>query len=223
MNLNSHISLPFLCLLILLFTGSCGEKNNNRNNPAFLEELANRELKKVSDADIMTAAYEQGRIVAKISQDVLLAALQEKTQNEGISNALAFCNNNAYPLADSIGSETRVEIKRVSFKTRNQLNKPDSLESMLLDSYSYNVENNLDLDDNVQKIDDDYLLYTKPITIDSPICLQCHGKIGSDISAENYEIIKKLYPLDEAIGYHLGDFRGMWSIKLSKKEIIKAL
>lgn len=223
MKLHSNIYHTILALVMLCLISSCGEKNDNRNNPAFLEELANRELKKVSDADIMQAAYARGKGISSAAQTSIFAALQEQIDAEGIQNALKFCNTKAYPLTDSIAAATGAEIRRVSLKTRNKSNAPDSLESMLLDSYLYNVENNLALDDNIQKVDEEYLLYTKPIVLNNPLCLQCHGDVGKDISAENYETIKSLYPQDAAIGYNVGDFRGMWSIKLSKKKLIKAL
>ncbi len=223
MNFRTNISILFLTVCLFLFINGCGEKNNNRNNPAFLEELANREIKKVADADILKAAYSQGSTISENAQKFIFSQLQEQLQNGDIESALKFCNTNAYPFTDAIAAETNSVVKRTSFKTRNKSNSPDSLEAMLLDSYLYNVENNLTLDDNVQKMDEEYLLYTKPILLNNPLCLQCHGEVGKDISLENYEIIKNLYPEDEAIGYKQGDFRGMWSIKLSRKELIKSL
>lgn len=223
MDLLSKIPVLFLAICFFALTSGCGEKNNNRNNPAFLEELANREIKKVSDADIMKAAYAEGSTISENAQKIIFSQLQEQLQNGDIGSALKFCNANAYPLTDSIAAESSSVIRRTSFKTRNKTNNPDSLEAMLLDSYMYNVENNLTLDDNVQKVDEDYLLYTRPILLNNPLCLQCHGEVGNDISLENYQTIKNLYPEDEATGYKQGDFRGMWSIKLSRKELIKSL
>ena len=223
MNLLFKIPVLLLAICFFFLASGCGEKNNNRNNPAFLEELANREIKKVSDADILKAAYTQGSTISENAQKSIFSQLQEQLQNGNIESALKFCNANAHPLTDSIAAETESLIKRTSFKTRNKSNSPDSLETMLLDSYLYNVENNLTLDDNVQKVDEEYLLYTKPILLNNPLCLQCHGEVGKDISPESYEVIKNLYPEDEATGYKQGDFRGMWSIMLSRKELIKSL
>src|SRR5690606_13058621 len=161
MILPSKIPVLFLALCAFFLSNGCGEKNNNRNNPAFLEELANREIKKVADADIMKAAYAKGSQVSDSAQNFIFSQLQEQLQNGSIESALQFCNVNAYPFTDSIAAETGTVIRRTSFKTRNKSNNPDSLETMLLDSYLYNVENKLTLDDNVQQIDEEYLLYTK--------------------------------------------------------------
>ena len=48
------------------------------------------------------------------------------------------------------------------------------------------------------------------------LCLNCHGQPGTDIKAADYDLIKKLYPEDEAVGYKSGDLRGMWSIRFEK-------
>jgi hypothetical protein len=52
-----------------------------------------------------------------------------------------------------------------------------------------------------------------PITIISPLCLRCHGKIGTDISQEDYAVIKSLYPNDEATSYTMNELRGMWKVE----------
>lgn len=221
MRLPNPKALILLILCFILF--NCGEKRNNQNSEALRQEIANREPKKVSDAEIVASAYAQGKLIADSSQKAIFNTLMVQLEDGGFAEALKFCNINAYPITDSLANEFGATIKRVSNKPRNPSNAPDELETLLLDSYLYNVENDLPLEDNVQKIDENYLLYTKPIVISSGVCLQCHGKPGEDITEENYTQINSLYPEDKAIGYSLGDFRGIWSIKLSQKELVKAL
>lgn len=208
----------------LFFTG-CGERSShNVNNGALEEEIQNREIKKVSEADITRAALQKGAFIADTAQKLLFSKLmQQLRQTDSLKDALAYCNTNAYSLTDSLSKVFKADIRRVSLKTRSKNNDPDELELALLDAYLYNIENGLPLEENVQEVDGDYILYTKPITIESPLCLTCHGEVGKDISPEHLQEIRKLYPGDKAVGYKMGDFRGMWSIKLSKKEIIKAL
>jgi len=116
------------------------------------------------------------------------------------------------------------EIKRVSLKIRNQKNAPDILEKQLLEAYAYNIAEEIPVAAAVQMMDNGpNVLYTKPIILNNPLCLNCHGMVGTEISDSNYALIKGLYPNDSAIGYNLNDLRGMWSIKISKKDIIKAM
>jgi hypothetical protein len=218
---------PYRKALLFLSIGfalsNCGEKRNTQNSEALRQEMANREPKKVSDAEIIESAYTQGKIIADSSQKVIFNTLLVQLEEAGFTEALKFCNVHAYPITDSLSKRFGAIIKRVSDKPRNPLNSPDELETLLLDSYLYSVENNLPLEDNVQKIDENYLLYTKPIVINNGLCLQCHGKPEEEITEGSYAQIQSLYPEDKAIGYTHGDFRGIWSIKLSQKELVKAL
>jgi hypothetical protein len=50
-----------------------------------------------------------------------------------------------------------------------------------------------------------------PITTNA-ICLQCHGKLNQQITAETLTMLQVLYPEDKAIGYGENEVRGIWSI-----------
>jgi len=47
--------------------------------------------------------------------------------------------------------------------------------------------------------------------------------VGSDITPENYSLIKSRYPNDEAVNYEVGNFRGMWRIIIPKKAVVSKL
>ena len=49
-----------------------------------------------------------------------------------------------------------------------------------------------------------------------PLCLKCHGQISNGLDSSAYEVIQQRYPSDRAIGYSLGDLRGMWSIRWAR-------
>jgi hypothetical protein len=51
-----------------------------------------------------------------------------------------------------------------------------------------------------------------PILTDE-MCLQCHGKAGSDIKKEVLEMITKKYPADSATGFSKGELRGIWVVE----------
>lgn len=201
----------------------CGEKRSTVERKALEEEMRDREIKKVSEVEITEAALQRGALLADTAQKILASALASQIQQNGVEEAIEFCHTNAYPLIDSLASLHHTSIRRVSLKARNPKNRPDALEAALLDAYQYNIENDIPLNENVQEIEDGYILYSKPILLQNPLCLNCHGEIGEDISPKVNEKISSLYPDDQAHGYRLGEFRGMWSIKLSKKEIVKAL
>ena len=67
-------------------------------------------------------------------------------------------------------------------------------------------------------LNDEALVYYKPIKTAMPACLNCHGTPGSDIAPATLEKIQELYPNDKATGYNLNDFRGLWRIAFSATE-----
>ena len=58
-----------------------------------------------------------------------------------------------------------------------------------------------------------YLRYMKPIIVESPVWLSCHGG-PQDISPEVRSELQRLYPDDRAIGYRMADLRGAVSVKI---------
>ena len=209
-------------LLFGLFLISCEEQKNMQSDE-LKEEMADRELKRLSEGEIMAKAKELGGEIAKISQSTLGEQLKKAISEEGVPGALKYCNVNAYPLLDSLQKTYGASIKRASLRARNVLDEPNSIERQILEAYQYNIEQGIDLDENVQRLGDTAILYSKPIILNNGICLNCHGDPQNEIGASNSELIQELYPNDNAQGHKMGDLRGMWSITLSKKEIIRSL
>lgn len=192
------------------------------NQAEIKKEIENREIKRVTKAEILKEATETGDLISQTAQKSLAEVLIEKIQTGGgVLEAIEHCNVMAIPLVDSVSNVFNTNIRRVSSKIRNPQSEPDDIESEILDAYEYAAENNLALTSNVQEINDQVILYTKPILMSNLVCLNCHGNVGPDIEPENHDAIKSLYPSDSAIGYKIGDLRGMWSIRLLKKNLIQ--
>jgi hypothetical protein len=112
----------------------------------------------------------------------------------------------------------------VSTLARNPKEKPDTQELPLLDAYAYNAEEGFPSEPSIQKLNQgDVLLYTKPIVLAQGMCLSCHGSVGKDIAPATAAKLAQLYPGNQATGQALGYLSGMWSLRLSKKEVVKRL
>lgn len=216
-NINYFISV---CLLISLF--GCGLENQRVQSESVKEEMKNREIKRISEAQILEKANELGNLIALKSQEILSKNLINKIESNNINDAIVFCNENSSSLIDSLRNKYGVTIKRVSLKNRNPENQPNELESQIIDAYLYNIENNIELSDNVQILENK-VYFTRPITIQGELCLKCHGTIGKEINEVTQLKIKELYPNDKAVNYHLNDFRGVWSIIFEKENVVKAI
>lgn len=187
------------------------------------EGTQSQEIRKIGEAEIISAGLERGRMITEATQKTLGSTLKAQIGSDGIESALKFCNLNAYPLVDSLSQLFSAEVRRVSSKTRNPDNRPDSIESVLLDAYQYTIEQGDQTTENIQEIDGNYLLYTKPILIGDPVCLQCHGKPNQELAEETSSLLKQLYPDDQATGYSITEMRGMWSIRMDKKSLVNSL
>lgn len=215
-----HTTGWLLFASILFSCGAGTEKRADRS--AYEEERKIREVKKISEAQLLEKAMEIGSDIAGQSQKALGSHLQKAIQQGGIGYAIDFCNVRAIPITDSLENIYQARIKRASLNYRNPADAPDDLEKTILEAYHYNQENELALEDNVQKQGDDYILFTRAIQVENPLCLNCHGTLGREMLAITKELIDAKYPDDQAIGHEMGSIRGMWSIRLSKKEIIKS-
>ncbi|MFN5170800.1 MAG: DUF3365 domain-containing protein [Cyclobacteriaceae bacterium] len=152
----------------------------------------------------------QGDTLTSAAFAAIRGQLVNQLSKHGVAGALAYCQVNAIPITDSIAQGHDVKIRRVSNRNRNPVNKADKLEQFLIKGY----ENDLHEKKNPEPrlvVKGDSVLYYKPILI-QPLCLQCHGVVGQQITEEHAALIQKLYPLDKAINYRLNDIRGLWQV-----------
>jgi hypothetical protein len=212
--------LPFFSLCILL---SCGPQERV-SKEAFEEANRSMEVKRITEVEIIQEAMVWGDSITLEAQNQLLTNLQKAIAEEGLPGAIDFCKVNALPILRRLDSAYSIRIRRVSSKPRNPEDAPDELEFPLLDAYAYNAENNIKSDPNIQKIQGgEVLLYTKPIVIPNGMCLNCHGVDGKDVDSQTSKKLEELYPNDPAKGYKIGDLRGMWSVRIPKKEVVKRI
>lgn len=211
----------FQLILILGLLMSCNSKERV-SKEIFDEVNKSMEVKKLSEADIIQAAMVWGEEISVEAQKQLITALQEAIANDGVPSAIQFCQVNALPILKEVSDKYQVGIRRVSNDYRNPADKPLDYEEGILDTYVYNKENELANEPNIQKIEGgEILLFTKAIMIPNALCLNCHGQPDKEISPETQKVLKELYPDDKATGHQIGDLRGMWSIRLPKKEVVK--
>jgi hypothetical protein len=189
----------FLITALFLIV-SC--RTSDKKNSEFENELSDQ-------------ALELGEQIAMETQKILGKQLKTAIQAEGIPQALKYCNLHAYPLVDSLENKYQVSIKRASTFTRNPQDKPDEEELNIINDYLEAIRSGKTPEAYIN-IETDEIHFAKPIIMTDQICLKCHGEVGKDIKAENYEIIKALYPNDKAAGHQLGDLRGIWSIHFRK-------
>jgi hypothetical protein len=143
----------------------------------------------------------------------LQSHMQEHMKKGGVMDALDFCSTQAYALTDEVNSKlpNGISTKRVSLKTRNPVNEAQSDEIKVLKDLESTKELPAYL---LEKIDEHTYKFYKPLVIDKPICLKCHGDISTDKKLET--AIKEKYPNDKALNYKMGDLRGAVVVTIKK-------
>lgn len=210
-------------LLVIALLPSCGPQDRI-SKETFEQVNESMEVKRLTEAEIMEAAMIWGDSIVTEAQSQLLATLQRQLDENGAVETLEFCNANALAIVGEVGQNNQVEIRRVSNRNRNPKNLPNEEERDILDAYEYAAEMGDKSDPNLQKIaGGEVLLYTRPIVIPSGICLSCHGEPGKDLGEATSQRLKELYPDDRAINHRVGDLRGMWAVRIPKKEVVKRL
>lgn len=160
---------------------------------------------------------EKGNTISNQAQGVLLANVSKAMQQGGPTYAIEFCNLEVSDITDSLSNLYNCTISRVSAKNRN----PDNAlggewEKALWDAYEEKLQSGNAGDTLI--LNNEVLVYYKPIKTAMPACLNCHGVPGSDIAPATLEKIQKLYPNDKATGYSMNEFRGLWRIAFSTTE-----
>jgi hypothetical protein len=182
-----------ISLFAILFLASCNSKQQSEN-------AAKNEIDSISFIQL-------GDSISTIMQRVLLSNVMQATKAGGPVYAVAFCNERAMPLTDSLSKKYNCEIQRISDKYRNPVNKPEKADEDVLLKFGSS-----DSGEPVFISGNGKVVYYKPIRIAMPACLNCHGNAENDIASKTLEAIMQRYPNDLAIGYNEGDFRGLWKI-----------
>lgn len=207
----------------LILLGSCGPQERV-SKETFEEVNQAMEIKRLTEVEILNEAMIWGDSISTEAQAQFISVLENAVAEKGVPGAVEFCNIQALPILTELSEKHGVSIRRASNRYRNPADQPTEEEKTILDAYEYNAENGNKSDPNIQKFENgEVYLYTKAIVIPSAFCLSCHGEPGKDINDETLEKLAQLYPQDQAKGHKVGDLRGMWSIRIPKKEVVKRL
>lgn len=205
----------YLALTGLAACGTGGNKPIDREKVK--QEMKDRQIKRVSEPELTDAAYQTGAALASMAESILLEKLNDFYATIETSGVAPDEQAVTTPLSqlislvlDSLNRNSGHSISLINLGLEGL--HPDTLdiEKQLLEAYQYNQENNIPSEDNIQRSGTDYLLFTRPVTSKSGICLPTLSERAGDGGPDG---------IKNGATY----FCGMWSIMLSKKEIIKSL
>lgn len=203
--------------MMIVLAACATEGNKTVDREKIKQEMKDRQIKRVSEPELMDAAFQTGSALVNTAEHIVIKKLDDyhdtiPTDNRNSSKWIINppLSQVVIPVLDSLSRRSGHFLSL--FSTGLEGLKADTLdiEKQLLEAYRYNMENNLPSEDNVQRSGTDYLLFTRPITSKNRICLLARPE-------------KKIGILPDSLQGQPDYFCGMWSIRLSKKEIIKSL
>ena len=139
----------------------------------------------------------------------LVKQLTEKMQTQGAVPALEFCHVNVAALAKTAAGErlSRYEFGRTSHKLRSTKNAPAEWMFPYLDQFK-TTSLKSPAQPVVHQFEDGKKAFLDPLYV-GPQCLTCHGSLSKELNTK----VQALYPQDQAVGFKLGEFRGMIWVK----------
>lgn len=156
----------------------------------------------------------RGSQLVDIAEGTLKSTLLSKINAVGFEGAVEFCHVAARPLTDSISTANDAIVRRTSFRYRNVENAPDSTDRVVLKSYEEASEMGNEIGPVVTRVEGGVRFY-RPIRV-APLCTNCHGMPGENLTADLHALILDEYPEDRAVGYEEGDFRGAWVVEFAE-------
>ncbi len=196
-------SLPWLWVTVIpMLLLSCGPGNSqSEKNKLYAADSGMPD----------TLAHQKAKAISAEAFSQLSAALTQAIQRGGVAEAIQVCKLQALPITDSVAGKYGISLQRIALKTRNPLNLANSTEKQIFRDWKAQMEAGND-PAAVILHEGDSLIWYGAIRLANPVCLQCHGEPGKDISTENLKIIRAAYPEDQATGFVMGDLRGAWKI-----------
>jgi hypothetical protein len=168
--------------------------------------------------DREVAALERGQAIAGQAFVLLSSNLMQAISERGITNALAYCSERAYPLTALVADTNQVRLQRLTHRPRNPTNAVPRGEGEILRQFQLALDRGERPMPLVRAGTGGNAVFYSPIVLTNPLCLQCHGTVGTDIQPATAALLAALYPNDQATGFKLGDLRGMWRIEMPVRD-----
>lgn len=202
-----------LFLLVIFSLSSC-KKSAKSADEIVLQDSTESKISNKNFEDPNSHFKQRGLEYALTTQAVLGKNLMQSVKKSGTIGAISFCNEQAYPLTDSMAIVHNAFLKRVTDKPRNPKNQANTQELQYISKFKQDVTNQEPPKPIVTEGNGKVSVYYPILT--NSLCLQCHGKPGENLKSPTLAKLKSLYPSDQAIGYDVNEVRGMWSVTFDK-------
>ncbi len=200
--------MTFLMMVVLLVGGMALTSGQDARSKSVPTTATPTKLTDAGVDSLLIAATAQA--IAQFSSQ-LQTSLKIALDDGGPLNAINVCNVVA-PDIQIAHVRDGWFIERVSAKPRNHNNQADSAQLAILASFEDGAMTpHHVIQWNDPKKREKFRFYS-PIRMQEA-CLSCHGDVAGFVPGLSDQI-KQLYPRDKAVGYKVGDLRGMFAIEV---------
>ncbi len=208
--------LAMSCLILITSCSQPEQSQDKETNKITEKSDSNSGEKEISVEETL---LEQGKVITKALKATIQKNMLDVIRTEGISDAITSCNMHALPITDSISDKYGVDISRITHLPRNPLNKANKSQLAVIKYYQDQLDKHEKMLPMIKTSEETFDYYS-PIKITSAVCLNCHGNPKKHMSEETFIVLNLVYPNDSALGFEMGDLRGIWEIKFPKSNYL---
>ncbi len=184
--------LPVLFLSLLL--SACYERNSN-DPKAVKEEMRQREIVHITQAQISERAFQMGDTLCFMAARDLEKRIRSSTDSSCLP---------AFEATKSrLLQEQEAELSRSSFNPADLHKISNKKENEIFDAVLYNRENRIPISPNLQKDGDKDFIFTKALVLEHGKCASCHQNNPSSL-----------------LRCKAGDTLGIWKIRYARRKVI---
>lgn len=155
-----------------------------------------------------------GQQLAMQTKTELGSNLKKALKEGGPEHAVTFCKTRAQPIAAEMSAKLDASIRRVSDRPRNPANAADARELAIIRELQAALAAGDKPAPALRERADQVVAYYPIVT--NGMCLQCHGKAGTEISPATLALIEREYPDDKATGYGPDELRGLFVVAMHR-------
>lgn len=166
-------------------------------------------------------APEYAAVAQKLAQAAfskLSGELAAAIAEGGAVKAIDVCSQRAMPITQEVSAANGVEMRRLSHRPRNPLNAAAGRDLEVIEAFKAQLAEAKPLSPVVDAPTGGSAVVRLPILLSQPLCLSCHGAPDGEIEPATLEAIRTRYPGDAAIGFRLGELRGIWRVEIPAED-----
>lgn len=170
-----------------------------------------------ADNNTTMALKKEGIGYIKMLGGALKAELQThmKADKTGLQ-ALAFCTGSADRITKEVNAKlpAHAKVRRTALKVRNDsTNKADMTDMRIMQNYQAAISAKTFTPKDIRVVQEGNVTRVYKPLVTAPVCLKCHG---SDLSPKLADALKSAYPNDKAVGFKVGELRGVIVAEIAK-------